>query len=190
MDLEKNVKTDRDRLINTGVGNVYFLLILLLFTIIGLLFVTNTLPAYDPSILAMPHWLAYLEYLLVAVSGLATFTSFILRDKIKALGVQFYALVFHTVSIYATALSALIYGGFQSIFILTFGITVGAMHTFRLFYLRRELINAPAKRRIGEEVHLPTPQDNIPESKGDLVLQTLLLLQSRNEDLERQLNNA
>lgn len=183
----------RDYLINTGTGNPYFLLIVGLVTAIGGIFVFQILPAYDPSTLAQPFWLVWAEYLGLLLGGLGVFASLAPQDRIKGLKVQFWALLVQTVAIYlalATAMlfSLIAYGGLKAaLFIMLWGITFSLMHTSQLFKLRRERGNAPQKREIGERL------ETVIESTGggsDLMLQALLAMQRKNDELESRLTGG
>lgn len=168
------MKNARDRLINTGWDRIHYLFIALLMTLIGGLYVLGLQPAYDPSILRMPPMLVYVEYMGLFLGGMTIFASFLWRhDKMKTLHVQFWGLVVQTVATASVAISVLFVGA--SPFILIFGTIVVFAHSFQLYAIRRELKNAPVKRTIAEKVDVPKTN----ETQGDLMVQTLVFLQSR-----------
>lgn len=177
------MKQARDKLINTGAENIYFLLVLLLMTLVGLLYVSGLFPAYDPSILAMPKWLVFVEYLGLAIGGLIAFESFVFVDKLKVLRTQLLGLAIQTISTAAVVISSIAFGHFQAVFIAMFGILVFVMHFFRLRWLLRELNGVPIKRAVAGLIDEPLP-------KGDATLQALVFLQSRVRELEQQLKEA
>ena len=180
----------RDFLINTGTGNPYFLLIVGLISSIGGIFVFQVLPAYDPSTLAQPYWLVFVEYLGFLLGGLGVFVSLVYRDRIKGLRFQFWSLMMQTVALYCALVSAMIaslivYGGLKAaLFIMLWGTAFCLMHTYQLFWLRRERGNAPIKRELGDKMK------SIVETTGagsDLMLQALLAMQKKNDQLEARL---
>ncbi len=170
----------RDRLINTGMYNVYYLLVLLLITLIGGIYVTNLLPAYEPSTLAQPHALVFVEYLTFFVGGLITFASFVFKDRILGLKIQLGGLITQTVGLVAAVATAIAFAGVGvALFLVIWGTLFSVMHISRIFLLRRDIRNAPLKREIGEKVKAP---DN--GRRSDRVLETLVILQSRIDELE------
>lgn len=180
----------RDYLINMGGSNIYFLLVVALVSLIGAIFVLNLQPAYDPSTLAQPYSLVFWEYMGMFLGGVGVFVSFVFRDRILGLRIQSWALLIQTVAIYCTLFSAMVaslivFGGLQgALFIMLWGITFSSMHTYQLFWQRRERKNAPLKRELGEKV------EYIIETSGatnDLMLQALLAVQKKNEELEERL---
>ena len=164
-----------DRLISTGWDRIHYLFIALLMTLIGGLYVLGGQPAYDPSILAMPDALVFVEYLGLFIGGVVLFGSFVFRDKLWTLNVQFWGLAIQTAATVSVLVSVLFFGA--SPFIVIFGAVVAIAHGFQLKSIDREIKNAPAKRSIAESVEVPG--DN--NTSGDLTVQTMLFLQSRVE---------
>lgn len=177
------------RLIDAGVSNWYQHAILLIVTGSGLLYITNTLPAYDPGILATPRWLIFICYFALAVGGLGIYAGFLaaIWDKVLSLKIQFIGLLLQAASISVVAIAVVAFGGVgKSLFILLLAVPITVMHTFRLFSIRREISNAPAKERIAASSFEAEQSETF---KGDLVLQTLQFLQLRNEKLMIELGN-
>lgn len=177
------MRADRDRLINTGVGNIYFLFITLLVTLTGLLYVLSILPAYDPAVLAQPRALTFLEYLGLSVGGLMIFGSFLFRDKIRGLKTQFAGLAIQTGSALVLAITVIMYGGLSSLFIVIFAFLVSFMHIANMKSLKREISNAPLKRALAEKIDEPL-------AKGDQNMQLLVFLEKRCGTLEIQLKDV
>jgi hypothetical protein len=186
----RTVMLRKDYLINNGANNLYFLVVVALVSLIGAIFVFHILPAYDPSTLAQPYPLVFWEYFGLFLGGVGVFVSFFFRDRILGLKVQFWALLIQTIAIYAALISAMVaslvfFGGLQaSLFIMLWGITFGFIHTTQLFQIKRERHNAPAKRELGEKLE---PVIETSGARADLMLQALLTIQKKNEELEDRL---
>jgi hypothetical protein len=180
----------RDFLINTGTGNPYFLLIVGLVAAIGAIFTFHALPAYDPSTLAQPYMLVFVEYTGLFVGGLGVFLSLVFDDRILGLKFQFWSLLVQTISVYAALISAMVaslivYGSLQNaLFVMIWAIGFGLMHTVQLYQIKRERSNAPLKRELGEKVE---PVIETSGARVDLMLQALLAVQKKNEELEGRL---
>lgn len=179
----KGVDHVNDRLIDVGIENAYFIGIVGLFTLTGGLFTFQLLPAYDPSSLAQPFWVVWVEYAFgLFLGGLLAVLSLFRSDRLKGLRQQQTGLYLQGGSALISLLTAVYWGHEKALFIVVWGAALATMHGFRLFFLRREIRNVPIKRRVAAAVPVA--------GAGDLTVSALEFLQHRVTTLESALAAA
>ena len=138
------------KLINTYLGSPYYVVIVLLVTLSGFLYVFGLLPAYDPSILAAPKSVIFISYLSGFVGGLITIFGWVLAifyDKITSLLVQMLGLFLQAISAAVVAIVILPEGASAS-YLGPLMVLIVTSHLVQIFLMYREFRLAPEKVRI------------------------------------------
>lgn len=136
------------RLISTGASNAYMHAILLIVTGSGLLYVTGALPAYDPSVIAVPRGISFTDYLGLAAGGLIVYVGLFtaLWNRVTCLYIQLFGLLVQAFSALILAVVVEVWAPFgQTLFILLISAVVLVVHAVRIRQIVREIRQAPAK---------------------------------------------